>query len=64
MRSSPDDDEHQGANVEAVAADHCRRAAACPIGRSTLGNHGHSRIAPCSRWPADGQADPQRKPTF
>jgi len=30
MRSSPDDDEHQGANVEAVAADHCRRARCVP----------------------------------
>jgi hypothetical protein len=37
--------------------------AACPIGRSTPGTHGHSRTARYTGSPAYRQADPLRKPT-
>ncbi len=38
--------------------------AACPIGRSTPGNHGHSQTTRYADSPAYKQADPLRKPTF
>jgi hypothetical protein len=38
--------------------------AACPIGWSMPGTHGRSRIARYVGSPADGQADPLRKPAF
>jgi hypothetical protein len=38
--------------------------AACPIGWSAAGTHGHSRTAGSAGSPADRQADPLRKPTF
>ena len=38
--------------------------AACPIGQSTPGTYGHSRTTLYTGSPANGQADPLRKPTF
>jgi hypothetical protein len=37
---------------------------ACLIGRSSPGTHGHARTVRHVGPPADGQADPLRKPTF
>jgi len=36
----------------------------CPIGRSAAGTDGHFRTARYTGSPANGQADPLRKPTF
>jgi hypothetical protein len=64
MRRSLDDDEDQGAEVPTAVCDPDGVPAACPIGQSTAGTNGHSRIAHYLGPPADRQADPPRKPTF
>jgi hypothetical protein len=64
MRRSLDDDEDQADEVPTVIREPDDVPAACPIGWSTAGTHGHSRTTRYTGSPADGQADPLRKPTY
>ncbi len=64
MRRSLGGDEDQGAEAPTVVRDPDDVPVACPMGRSTLGTHGHSRTTRYPGSPAYRQADPLRKPTF
>jgi len=52
-----------GREMELAAFGAVNVPAACPIGRSAPGTHGHSRAARYAASPADGQAGPLPKPT-